>query len=218
MDLNTYLDPTLIWQLQAGGYMIMLVLMIIEGPIVTFIAAFLASLWVFDIWLVFLFGWMGDVLWDLLFYSIWRYGFQIFKKQTTSTKVGSGFIGKLDYLIDRNLALAILIIKFTPYAPPVGLTYLGKLAIPIKKYILYSALLCVPIPLVSGAIGYHLGIMNALLHKYTWVTLLLYISLSLSIIAVAVLIVFFLRKKTSSILKAGNPTVQKTEKSTTSVE
>ena len=74
---------------------------------------------------------------------------KILKKQTTSTKVGSGFIGKLDHLIHENLALAILIIKFTPYAPPVGLTYIGKTQVPLKKYLLFSAFLCIPIPLIS---------------------------------------------------------------------
>ena len=44
MDLTAYLDPSVIAKLQTGGYMIMLLLMIIEGPIITFIAAFLASL------------------------------------------------------------------------------------------------------------------------------------------------------------------------------
>ena len=30
MDLNTYLDPTIIGKLQAGGYIIMFVFMVIE--------------------------------------------------------------------------------------------------------------------------------------------------------------------------------------------
>ena len=49
------------------------------------------------------------------------------KKTQVDTQEEVTLIGKLDHIIERNLALAILIIKFTPYAPPIGLTYIGKL-------------------------------------------------------------------------------------------
>jgi len=105
----------------------MLGLMILEWPFVTFAWAFLASLWVFEVWIVFLLGWLGDILGDLLFYSIGRYGLRIFQKSTTiDTAKERSLIHKLDALIHTNLALAIMIIKFTPYAPPIGLSYIGK--------------------------------------------------------------------------------------------
>jgi membrane protein DedA with SNARE-associated domain len=150
---------------------------------VTFAGAFLASLGVFDIYIVFVLGWIGDILGDLLFYSIGRYGLNIFKSKTTvDTPKGESLINKLDYLIHTNLALAILIIKFTPYAPPIGLTYIGKIGVPIRKYISASALLCIPIPLVTSLVGFHVGYIDTLFSRYTGVELISYISLSIFLI------------------------------------
>lgn len=203
MDLNQYLDPSIIASLQTGGYIIMLALMIIEGPIVTFIAAFLASLGVFDIWLVLLFGWLGDVLGDFLFYSIGRFGLHIFQKKTTvDTPKEVSFIGKLDHLIHKNLALAILIIKFTPYAPPIGLTYIGKIRVSFRKYLITSMILCVPTPLIATLIGYHIGLINSLIQKYSWMTLLWLLSWVFWVIVLLIWIFFFLRRKTESILQS----------------
>jgi membrane protein DedA with SNARE-associated domain len=82
----------------------------------------------FDIRIVFLLGWCGDILGDLIFYTIGRYGFHLFSKKTRiDTTKKESFIARLDALIHENLALAILIIKFTPYAPPIGLAYIGKI-------------------------------------------------------------------------------------------
>lgn len=216
MDLNQYLDPQTIISLQTGGYIFMLILMIIEGPIVTFIAAFLASLWVFDIWLVLILGWMGDILWDLLFYSIGRFGWQIFQRSTTiKNPTQSSLIQKLDHLIQTNLILAILVIKFTPYAAPIGLTYIGRMRVDIRKYLLASMALCIPIPLVSGLVGYHIGIMNTLMSRYSGTTLMLYILWGIGMIGFAVWLFLFLRQKSIQILKQESSISGKIEKNTT---
>jgi membrane protein DedA with SNARE-associated domain len=124
---------------------------------VTLAGAFLASLGVFDIYIVFLLGWMGDILGDLLFYSIGRYGLAIFTQKTTiKNQKEASLMDKLDHLIYTNLPLAILVIKFTPYAPPIGLTYIGKIGISLKKYISSSVFLCIPIPLATTLIGFHI--------------------------------------------------------------
>lgn len=217
MDLKEYLDPITIASLQSGGYVLMLILMIIEWPIVTFIAAFLASLWVFDIWLVFILAWMWDILWDLLFYSIGRYGWHLFTQSTTiKNPEQSSLIQKLDHLIRDNLALAILVIKFTPYTPPIGLTYIGKMRVDIRRYLLASMILCVPIPLVSGLIGYHIGILNTLLARYSGTTLILYIIWGVAMVTVAIILVWWLRKKSIELLKHEESIFDKIEKNTTS--
>lgn len=193
----------------------MLSLMIIEWPLVTFAGAFLASLGVFDIWIVFFLGWIGDILGDFLFYGIGRYGLNIFRKKTiVNTEQEKNLIYKLDQLIHTNLALAILIIKFTPYAPPIGLTYIGKIRVNLKKYVTYSILLCIPIPLVSSLIGFHLGSWNTLFAKYSGVEFLLYLSLSLWIIAISITAVLLFKNKSSKMLGREDATSKKIEKNT----
>jgi membrane protein DedA with SNARE-associated domain len=182
---------------------------------VTFAGAFLASLGVFDIYIVFMLGWIGDILGDLLFYSIGRYGLSLFKSKTTiDTPKEKSLIQKLDHLIHTNLALAILIIKFTPYAPPIGLTYIGKIGVPIRRYIAASALLCIPIPLMASLVGFNVGYIDTLFSRYTGVELISYITISILSIALAVLLFFYLKKKSASILATEQPSERRIEKNT----
>jgi membrane protein DedA with SNARE-associated domain len=56
--------------LQHYGYLVMLPLMIIEGPIVTVIAAMLASLGAFNVFLVLILSILGDVIGDVALYGL----------------------------------------------------------------------------------------------------------------------------------------------------
>ncbi len=56
------------------GYPIMLLLMTLEGPIVTMVAAFLSSMGYFNIFAVFGLSVLGDVLGDIVLYFIGYFG------------------------------------------------------------------------------------------------------------------------------------------------
>ncbi len=201
MDLHQYLNPDMIAKLQTGGYVLMLILMIIEWPVVTFIAGFLASLWVFDIWVVLGLGWAGDILWDMIFFTIGWFGSSLFSKKTAvKTNEQSGLLEKLAHLIRYKLFLSILVIKFTPYAPPIGLTYIGKLHTDIKKYLLYSTILSIPIPFVTGGVGFHLGYINAILAKYSGWELFMFLGFSIISIIVLITVIFFINSQSKKIL------------------
>lgn len=217
MDLNQYLNPEIIASLQTWGYLLMFGVMVIEWPIITFIAAFLASLWFFDITLVFLLGWTGDIVWDLLFYSIGRFGWHIFEKKTTIDTPKEHFlIEKLNTLINKNLALAILVIKFTPYAAPIGLSYMGKMRLDIKKYLVYSCILCAPIPIISALIWYHIGMINRVISSYSGMTLVSYLLGGIAIIAVAIISLLVLKQISARVLGKQDIIVSETSKNTTS--
>lgn len=72
----------------------------------------------------------------------------------------------------------------------------------LKKYLLYSFLLCIPIPLVTSLIGFHLGRINDLFQKYSGTTLILYLAWAVAIIAIAIGSVIYLRRKSAKILAA----------------
>jgi membrane protein DedA with SNARE-associated domain len=79
--------------LQEYGYAIVFILMIAEGPLTTLVAAFLASTGVFNVYVIFLLSFLGDILGDTLFYALGRYG-------------GHGFVrkyGKYVGLSDRRV-------------------------------------------------------------------------------------------------------------------
>jgi membrane-associated protein len=55
------------------GYAVMLPLMIIEGPVVTLIAAMLASLGAFSVWIVLILSILGDIIGDIILYGAGYY-------------------------------------------------------------------------------------------------------------------------------------------------
>jgi membrane protein DedA with SNARE-associated domain len=75
-----HLSPDTIAKLQAGGYVVMFGLMVIEGPIITLMASFLASIGLFSFPLVLLLGWMGDITGDLMYFAIGRFGLKMSQK------------------------------------------------------------------------------------------------------------------------------------------
>ncbi len=221
MDLNQYLNPATLATLQTGGYFLLFGLAIVEWPVAIIAWAFLASFGVFDIWIVLLLWWIGQTTGDALYYSIGHFGLSLFAKKTViDSQKKSSFLLNLDHLIRTNLMLALLIVKFTPYAPPIGLTYIGKTNVAMKKYILYSAILCVPIPIISVLIGYNLGYISTLTQKYLWAEgssqteSIEYFFWALWMIFIAVGAFFFLRRKTAKVLEKEELILKKTEKNT----
>lgn len=63
-------DPQILAYIKAIGYPTMLVLMIVEGPIATILAAFAASLGFFNIFLVLILSILGDIIGDIILYII----------------------------------------------------------------------------------------------------------------------------------------------------
>lgn len=60
--------------LQNYGYFALLILSLFEGPIITIIAGFLASMGIFNIFLVYLIVLFSDVSSDIIMYSVGRFG------------------------------------------------------------------------------------------------------------------------------------------------
>lgn len=45
--------------------------------------------------------------------------------------------------------LAIALIKITPYAPPIGIPYIGRSDIAFSRYIQASFVTCLPVPIAA---------------------------------------------------------------------
>lgn len=203
MDLTAYLNPATIQKLQTGGYILMFGLMVLEWPIVTFIASFLASLWVFSFPLVLLLGLIWDISGDLLYFSIGRFATQLFQNiQKKGAQKNSDFLAKLDVLIHSNLFLSIFVIKFTPYVQPLWLTFIGKSDASLGRYILYSSVLCIPIPLAFGMAGYHIGQLNNILSRHSKQDIAMTIVWALCIIFSCILIGWYLLQKSKKVLSS----------------
>lgn len=175
MDLTTYLDPDIMARIQTWGYVLMFLLMIIEWPIVVFISAFLSSLGVFNIWYVIFLGFSGDIIGDLIFYTFWY----ITRRHTKmDTLIKKWLIGTIQNMLQENLLRSLIVIKYTPYLPPIGLSMVGAMHMPIRKYLVTTIGLSIIWPFIFGISGYYLGLINELLPKTTtWITMLIFIVL-----------------------------------------
>lgn len=139
----------------AYGYTILVPLAIVEGPIITVIAGFLASSGIFNPVIVYIIAISGDLIGDTIAYSIGRWGGRLLKG-----KLGK-FLGatpeKLEAAKQRFASShrkTIILSKVLHGIGITGLTAAGILKIPYFKYITT----CVSISLVQSAILLSLGL------------------------------------------------------------
>lgn len=96
------------------GYWIMVPLMVIEGPIVTVLASFLASLGTFNIFIVFILSIAGDMLGDILWYwagRLWGMGFVHHVGKYVG--ITEELVKKMEKFFGRHGGKTIFIVKST---------------------------------------------------------------------------------------------------------
>ncbi|HBB37095.1 MAG: hypothetical protein UX02_C0002G0300 [Candidatus Moranbacteria bacterium GW2011_GWC1_45_18] len=131
----------LIHILSLWGYPTMLLLMTLEGPIVTIVAAFLSSLGYFNIFVVFGLSAAGDVLGDIVLYSIGYFGGQkILPRVESFLKISQSTSQKLRKQFNENSGRIIFYVKSTT-----GLSYItfitaGTLKMRLSKFVKFSIL------------------------------------------------------------------------------
>ncbi|MDD5489754.1 MAG: DedA family protein [Candidatus Moranbacteria bacterium] len=131
----------LIHMLSLWGYPTMLLLMIVEGPIVTIIAAFLATLGYFNVFAVFGLSVAGDVIGDVILYYIGYFGGnRILAKAERFLKISAATVEKLKNKFHKNSGKIVFLVKSTT-----GLSYItfitaGTLKMRFSKFVFYSIL------------------------------------------------------------------------------
>ena len=96
------------------GYWILLPLMIIEGPIVTLIAAFMASMGIFNIYVVFFLSVLGDMLGDIAFYGIGRWqGMTFVRKVGRHIGITESLVLKMEKYFKNHGGKTIVAVKST---------------------------------------------------------------------------------------------------------
>jgi membrane protein DedA with SNARE-associated domain len=136
-----YPSQELIHILSFWGYPVMFLLMILEGPIVTIIAAFLSSLGYFNIFIVFGLSITGDVVGDIILYNIGYFGGQrILPRVEKFLKISPLTAGKLKQKFHESSGKIIFYVKSTT-----GLSYItfitaGTLKMKFSKFVAFSIL------------------------------------------------------------------------------
>lgn len=125
----------------ALGYPLMLLLMIVEGPIVTLIAAFLASLGIFNIFFVFCLSITGDVLGDLILYLLGKIGGRrTLIKAEKILNIKQSVVEKLERKFEKNGAKIIFAVKSTTGLCWITFILAGAVKMNMKNFLRYSLL------------------------------------------------------------------------------
>ncbi len=218
MDINNFLNltPEIIEKFQTGGYLVIFGAMVIEWPLVTMAAAFLASMGIFNIFIVAILGWLGDTVGDIIFFLVGRFGLSLFQKnRKIDTEQKVHFMEKLNILLEKNFILSLIAIKFTPYAPMIALPYLGtRRSLSATKFIAFTALLSIPVPLTVAVVGFHIESIRQLVDGVPEEYQMLAIVIGIVLILLIVTVLFFLFRKYYKIFQEKiEQYVEKLEKS-----
>ena len=140
------------------GYILMFFAMLIEGPIVTVAAAFAAALGYFDVFIVFILSFLGDIVADVIYYFI---GY--FSRLAVIEKFGRFFglteerMHRIENLLNNHAAKTLIALKLTPVLPTPGLMLVGATKMPIKRFVKICSIIIFPRTIFLVIMGYYFG-------------------------------------------------------------
>lgn len=162
IEYQQILELILIW-----GYPLMLLLMILEGPVVTLGAAFLASMGYFNFFIILILSILGDIIGDIILYFIGFYSQKnYFSKKRTFLQSNSYIIDSIKNSFQKKGAQIIFFTKITTGFCYITFTLAGMLRLNFKKFLLFSFLGGIVWSSFLVAIGYYFGYLAEKIEKY----------------------------------------------------
>ena len=123
------------------GYAIMLPLMIIEGPVVTIIAAMLASLGAFNVFIVLILSVIGDMGGDIIFYGLgYKYGMGFVRRVGKYMGITEKLVLRMEKYFKHHGGKTIVAVKSTTGLCWATFTAAGIAKMDFKKFVKYSFL------------------------------------------------------------------------------
>jgi membrane protein DedA with SNARE-associated domain len=146
--------------LSSGGYFLMFILMIVEGPIVTYLSSFAAATGVFSFAAVFCLSISAAICGDMFVFFIGRHGGQAFLKKhgCRLSDQNRERIAAVHRLVDKHPGKAIGIAKVTPGLPVPAILVIGTAGIPARTFFKYSIMISAAYTGTFSVIGYYSGI------------------------------------------------------------
>lgn len=150
-----------------NGYWLTFLIMIIEGPIITVVASFAASLGYFNVFFIFLIAFLGDIVGDFIWYVIgYLTRLAVINKYGRYFGVSVARIEKLRKLLEKHSKKILLAIKLSPIAPTLGLVIVGNSHFPPKRFAKIVSLISVPKTIFFVVLGYFFGYSYTAMAKY----------------------------------------------------
>jgi membrane protein DedA with SNARE-associated domain len=172
--------------LQHYGYLVMLPLMILEGPVVTVIAAMLASLGAFNVSLVLFFSILGDIIGDVAFYAL-GYGFGMGFVRRVGKYVGitEKLVLRMEEYFTRHGGKTIFAVKSTTGLCWATFTAAGIVKMDFRKFLKYSFYGGVVWSGFLVAMGYFYGYLWRDIKQYIdWIGWVIFAVMGISIVAI----------------------------------
>lgn len=179
------------------GYFVILPLMIIEGPIVTILAAMLASFGVLNAWTVLTFSILGDIIGDVVLYWLGKtWGMSFVDKVGKHIGITRKLVLKMEKYFNGHGGKTIFAVKSTTGLCWATFVAAGIVRMDFKKFVGYSILGGVVWSGFLVAMGYFYG--------YMWQEIKQYIEwagwLAISLAAITFISITFYKKYQSKKL------------------
>jgi membrane protein DedA with SNARE-associated domain len=142
----------------AHGYVIIFLVMCVEGPFTTAAAGFAAALGYFDPFAILFLSIMGDLVPDTLYYYI---GY--FSKTSSTKRFGERIglteqrVGKTETLLREHFGKTMLMLKLTPVIPTFAFMLVGALHISYRRFLWLCSVITVPKSILFLFLGYFFG-------------------------------------------------------------
>jgi membrane-associated protein len=144
--------------LGSSSYIVIFLLIFFEGPIVTYIASFAASLGYLDVYIIFILSSVIKIVTDAVPFFIGKYGKKkVIDKYFRKRKKKWPILEKLQHSIRNNPGKSLAFIKVVPIIPVPALIMAGASGIPTKKFFLYSTIFSIILALAFTIAGYYTG-------------------------------------------------------------
>ncbi len=125
--------------LRQYGYWIILPLMIIEGPVATLVAATLAALGAFNVFVVLIFSIAGDMIGDIILYWLgYKYGLGFVRRVGKYIGITESLVLRMEKYFARHGGKTIFAVKSTTGLCWATFTAAGIAKMNFKKFALYS--------------------------------------------------------------------------------
>ncbi|MFA5776910.1 MAG: DedA family protein [Parcubacteria group bacterium] len=158
--------------------------MIIEGPIITIIAAMLAKLGAFNVFIVFIFSVLGDIFGDIILYGLgYKFGMTFVRRFGKYMGITEKLVLKMENYFKNHGGKTIFTVKATTGLCWATFTAAGIVKMDFKKFVKYSFWGGLAWSGLLVALGYFYGYMWAELRHYIeWAG---WIAITLAIISIA---------------------------------
>ena len=199
LDLS---DPHTLMYIKTIGYPTMFVLMVIEGPVITILGAFWASLGFFNVYLVLLLSVLGDILGDLLLYASGYYGgAKILDKARKFLKIKETTIEKIEKHFGKHGKKIIFYVKSTTGLCWITFIAAGSFKMNFKNFLTASFLGGIVWSAFLVTSGYFFGYAFEKINDY-----IKYAGIIIAVVVIAfyVLIVLYKRYQAAQLLKNNN--------------